>query len=119
MSAYEPHSHTETHRTETQEESGKIQMRRHPFVSESHEGSPAFEWIVLGVVACCTLLAVLRHQMAATIIISVAAIVLGLLRIILRQRSPWKVRSVGFDAFISICWGIGLLSTFFSVWLLL
>nr|WP_094693997.1 DUF3017 domain-containing protein [Bifidobacterium aquikefiri] len=94
-------------------------MHEHPFVSESHEGRPVFEWIVAAIVAICTVLAVLRYQMAATIIISVAAIILGLLRIMLRQRSPWKVRSVGFDAFISIFWGIGLLATFFSVWLLL
>lgn len=94
-------------------------MSEHPFVSESHEGSPIFEWVVAATVLVCTVLAVLKYQMAATIIISVAAIMLGLMRITLRQRSPWKVRSVGFDAFISIVWGIGLLATFFSVWLLL
>ncbi|XDS45527.1 DUF3017 domain-containing protein [Bifidobacterium aquikefiricola] len=94
-------------------------MHEHPFVSESHEGKPFFEWIVAAIVAMCMIAAVLRYQMAATIIISVAAIMLGLMRITLRQRSPWKVRSVGFDAFISIFWGIGLLVTFFSVWLML
>ena len=51
-------------------------------------------------------------------IISVAAVVTGLLRLILRERSPWKVRSVAFDAFIGIALGIGLLAVHFSVGLL-
>ncbi len=32
----------------------------------------------------------------------------GLVRLALRERSPWKVRSVAFDAFIGIGLGVGL-----------
>jgi len=51
--------------------------------------------------------------------VSVAALVCGALRLTLKDRSPWKVRSVPFDAFISIALGIGLLVTYFSIQLLL
>ena len=57
---------------------------KHPYVSEDHEGKPWFEWLV-------------------------AALITGLVRLVLRERSPWKVRSVVFDAFIGIALGIGLL----------
>ena len=57
--------------------------------------------------------------MAATVIVSVAAIVSGVLRLILRKKSPWKVRSVAFDSFIGICLGVGLLLTYLSIQLLL
>ena len=42
------------------------------------------------------------------------AIITGLVRLILQDRSPWKVRSVAFDSFIGIALGIGLLITYFS-----
>ena len=57
--------------------------------------------------------------MAATVIVSVAAIVSGVLRLVLRKKSPWKVRSVAFDSFIGICLGVGLLLTYLSIQLLL
>ena len=44
----------------------------------------------------------------------VTAIITGLIRLILQDRSPWKVRSVAFDSFIGIALGIGLLITYFS-----
>lgn len=75
-------------------------MHDHPYVSEDHEGKPWFEWAVAAVVALAV------------------AVVTGLLRLILRERSPWKVRSVAFDAFIGIALGIGLLAVHFSVGLL-
>ena len=46
---------------------------------------------------------------AATVVIAVTALITGLVRLVLRERSPWKVRSVVFDAFIGIALGIGLL----------
>lgn len=77
-------------------------MHDHPYVSEDHEGKPWFEWAVAAVVALAV----------------AVAVVTGLLRLILRERSPWKVRSVAFDAFIGIALGIGLLAVHFSVGLL-
>ncbi|NEG89262.1 DUF3017 domain-containing protein [Bifidobacterium aerophilum] len=88
-------------------------MHDHPFVSEAHEGKPWFEWLVAGVTGIAVVVAFLGYAMAATVIISVAAIVTGLLRLVLRDRSPWKVRSVAFDSFIGIALGVGLLFTYF------
>ena len=92
----------------------KRQMHNHPYVSEAHEGKPWFEWCVLGVVAVITLLVAFGYTMAATVILAVTAIITGLVRLILQDRSPWKVRSVAFDSFIGIALGIGLLITYFS-----
>ena len=90
-------------------------MHDHPFVSEAHEGKPWFEWLVAVIVACSVIVAALGYEMAATVIISVAAIMTGVLRLVLRERSPWKVRSVAFDSFIGIALGIGLLVTYFAI----
>ncbi len=80
----------------------------HPYVSEDHEGKPWFEWIIAVVVLVATVLAFLGYTKTATVVIAVAAIVTGLIRLVLRERSPWKVRSVSFDAFIGISLGVGL-----------
>lgn len=89
-------------------------MHNHPYVSEAHEGKPWFEWIVLVVVVVATVVAAFGYTMAATVIIAVTAIITGLIRLTLREKSPWKVRSVAFDSFIGIALGIGLLITYFS-----
>ncbi|NMM94208.1 DUF3017 domain-containing protein [Bifidobacterium oedipodis] len=89
-------------------------MNNHPYVSEAHEGKPWFEWIVCAIVVVVAVLAGLGYTMAATVLISVTAIATGLIRLILRERSPWKVRSVAFDSFIGISLGVGLLITYFS-----
>lgn len=94
-------------------------MRNHPYVSEAHEGKPWFEWIVLVVVVVATVVAAFGYTMAATVIIAVTAIITGLIRLTLREKSPWKVRSVAFDSFIGIALGIGLLITYFSFYGLL
>lgn len=91
----------------------------HPFVSESHEGHPIFEGVIFLVVIASALVAISGNTMAATVIVSVAAIVSGVLRLILRKKSPWKVRSVAFDSFNGICLGVGLLLTYLSIQLLL
>lgn len=93
-------------------------MHQHPFVSESHEGNPVYEWGLLGVVVVAGVVAVCGYTTAATVIIAVAAVVSGVLRLALRERSPFKVRSVPFDAFVSIALGIGLAALDFSVRLL-
>ncbi|WP_081295362.1 DUF3017 domain-containing protein [Bifidobacterium breve] len=94
-------------------------MHNHPYVSEDHEGKPWFEWIVLGAVVVATVVAAFGHTMAVTVIIAVTAIITGLIRLTLREKSPWKVRSVAFDSFIGIALGIGLLITYFSFYGLL
>ncbi len=81
---------------------------KHPYVSEDHEGKPWFEWIVAVIVVLAAIMAVLGYTKAATVVIAVTAMATGLLRLVLRERSPWKVRSVAFDAFIGICLGLGL-----------
>lgn len=81
---------------------------KHPYVSEDHEGKPWFEWIVAVIVVLAAVMAVLGYTKAATVVIAVTAIATGLVRLVLRERSPWKVRSVAFDAFIGICLGLGL-----------
>lgn len=91
----------------------------HSKVSEDHEGKPAFEWIVLAVIVLSGALAAFGYTMAATVIIAVAAIVTALTRLILRERSPWKVRSVAFDVFIGIALGLGLLVTYLSIRLMM
>ena len=94
-------------------------MHNHPYVSEDHEGKHWFEWIVLGVVVVATVVAAFGYTMAATVIVAVTAIITGLIRLTLREKSPWKVRSVAFDSFIGIALGIGLLITYFSFYGLL
>lgn len=89
-------------------------MHDHPFVSEAHEGKPWFEWIVAVIVIVAAVVALCGYTMAATVIIAVTAIVTGLIRLILRTRSPWKVRSVAFDAIIGIGLGCGLLLLYFA-----
>ena len=89
-------------------------MHDHPFVSEAHEGKPWFEWCVAIIVVISGIVAAFRYTTAATVSISVTAVVSGLVRLILREKSPWKVRSVAFDSIIGICLGVGLLVTYFS-----
>lgn len=97
----------------------KSSGRGHPFVSEAQEGRPICEAIIFLVVLVAALVAFCGYTWAATGLVSVAALVCGALRLILNERSPWKVRSVPFDAFISIALGIGLLVTYTSIQLML
>jgi ABC-type amino acid transport system permease subunit len=92
---------------------------KHPYVSEAHEGKPVFEWIVLFAVLGGAVLAGLGHTMAATVIFAATATVTGLIRLFLKDRSPWKIRSVGFDTFIGVGLGIGLLVVYFSIQILI
>ena len=86
-----------------------------PKVSDEAEGQPWFQWVVLGAVAVVTVLAFLGHILTATILLSATSIVIGVMRLVLRQRSPWKVRSVAFDSTFSILFGIGLLGIYLSI----
>ncbi|RBP99280.1 DUF3017 domain-containing protein [Bifidobacterium xylocopae] len=89
-----------------------------PRVSEAGEGKPQAEWAVGLLVICSALLAATGHTLAGTCLMALTSLVLGLLRLFLRERSPWKVRSVGFDVFICIGLGLGLMITYLSVLLL-
>ena len=87
----------------------------HPFVSESHEGKPAFEWGVALCVVVSTVLAACGKAMAATALLSVTAIGTSVLRTVLRERSPWKIRSVTFDSICGISLGVILFGLFLIV----
>jgi hypothetical protein len=91
---------------------------KHPRVSEDHEGNPVFEWSVVVACALAAALALFGYMMAATAVLAVAAIITGTLRLVLRERSPWKVRSVAFDSIIGIGLGLGLIITYASIRLL-
>ena len=56
----------------------------------------------------------LLYPRAARVISAGRAIATALLRIIMREKSPWKVRSVLFDAIIGIGLGLGLLLLYFA-----
>ena len=94
-------------------------MHEHtPYVSEHSEGQPWFEWTVAGLVVASALMAFFGYMMAATVVLSVTAMGTGVTRLILRDRSPWKIRSVAIDAFLGIMLGIGLFTTYLSILLL-
>lgn len=101
------------------EQQNKDNKTEHPYVSEKSEGKPYAEWIVAAIVAISAILAFLGYATAAAAIVAVTAVTLGVIRLLMRQRSPWKVRSVRFDSFISIALGIGLFITYASISLLL
>lgn len=89
-----------------------------PAVSENTEGRPWFEWSVAGLVILSAVLAFFGLVAAATIILASTSIVCASLRVSLRGRSPWKVRSVAFDTFIGYAFGIGLIVTYVSILLI-
>ncbi|KFI62966.1 hypothetical protein [Bifidobacterium cuniculi] len=91
---------------------------RHPFVSERREGRPWFEWTVAAVTAASALIAFLGCTMAATVMLAVAAIGSGAIRIVLKDASPWKVRSCAFDAACGIGIGVLLLMLYVGILLL-
>lgn len=93
-------------------------MSNHPYVSEAHEGKPWFEWVVALCVAATAVLGLLGYLLAATAVLAATAIVTAVVRLALRERSPWKIRSVTFDAFIGLSLGIGLIITYLAVLML-
>ena len=87
----------------------------HPFVSEAHEDRPWFEWIVAALVAVAAVLGLTDHLFAATLTLAVTSIATALVRLALRERSPWKIRSVAFDVFIGLSLSVGLIVTYVAV----
>lgn len=88
---------------------------KHPFVSEAHEGAPAFEWVVALCVIACALTALAGHVIWAIGILAATSIGAALIRLVLREKSPWKIRGIGFDCFFGFSLGIGLLITVWSI----
>lgn len=88
---------------------------QHPHVSEHDEGRPWFEWCVAGLVVVATALAATGEPMVATAIVSVTSIGSGAVRLIYRERSPWKVRSVAFDAACGIGFGVVLALLYLAI----
>ncbi|MBT1177950.1 DUF3017 domain-containing protein [Bifidobacterium callimiconis] len=95
-----------------------VRAESHPYVSEAHEGKPPFEWGVAACVLVSAVLAAFGHLLAATLLISAASIVCATVRLVLRERSPWKIRSVGFDSFFGFALGIGLMASWAAIVLL-
>ena len=87
----------------------------HPFVSEAHEGRPWFEWAVALCVVASAVLGLAGHLMAATFLMAGVSVVTAVVRLVWRDRSPWKIRSVAFDAFIGLSLGAGLVATYLTV----
>ena len=95
-----------------------MSKRDAPQVSENSEGRPWFEWSVAGLVVLSAVMAFFGMVTAATILLASTSIVCASLRVSLRERSPWKVRSVAFDTFIGYAFGIGLVITYVSILLI-
>ncbi len=87
----------------------------HPYVSEQDEGKTWYEWALCAIIVACAIIMAFGHVGISTAIISGVPIFSGVLRIVLRGKSPWKVRGVFFDSFISICLGLGLIVLYMSI----
>lgn len=71
------------------------------------------------IVGITGILALLGYTLAATTLIAAAAVVFSCIRIIKRDASPWKIRTVFFDTGIGIAFAIGLMITYASImWLM-
>lgn len=90
----------------------------HPYVSEKNEGTPWFEWIVAALVLVSAALGVMKFITAATVILAVTSLVCATVRLVMRERSPWKVRSIVFDCVIGYAFGLGLIGTYVSILLI-
>ncbi|WP_018143670.1 hypothetical protein [Alloscardovia criceti] len=51
----------------------------------------------------------------ATYIIAAFSLVMGICRVWLKDKAPWKVRGIVFDSFISFSLAIGLVITYISI----
>lgn len=93
-------------------------LHEHPYVSESNEGKPWFEWCVAIIVVISAIFAVFKLITPAAFILAGVSLVCATVRLVLRGKSPWKVRSVFFDVFIGYAFGGGLIATYVSVLLI-
>lgn len=98
-----------------EEEVSSLTGHRHPYVSEAHEGKPWFEWCVAAGVLIVAILALFGRVVAATSVLAGISFVCATIRLILRHRSPWKIRSIAFDCIIGYGLAIGLPVTLLAV----
>ncbi|MBQ5557505.1 MAG: DUF3017 domain-containing protein [Aeriscardovia sp.] len=89
--------------------------RQAPLASEANEGRPWFEWIIAGLVAIAAVIACCGEILAATIILAVSAVGSATVRLVLRERSPWKVRSPLFDCVAGYVLGFGIVLAYLAV----
>lgn len=108
------HDHVQDEKTE-QEEVSSVTGHKFPYVSEAHEGKPWFEWCVAACVLVTAVLALFGQALAATIVLSVTAFITATVRLVLRHKSPWKVRSIAFDCIIGYALSIGLPLTLLAI----
>lgn len=87
----------------------------HVAVSEAKEGKPWFEWLVLACIGAAFLFAIVHRIGFAVATVAVTSWMTALVRLVCRDRSPWKVRSVTFDCFIGVILGIGLMTLYYSL----
>ncbi|BDR54680.1 hypothetical protein KIMH_07910 [Bombiscardovia apis] len=112
--AHGPHTSHQTH--EPNEPDDQSQVRGHTSaVSERNEGRPIAEWIVAIVVALAAVLAAMGFTGVGIGLFALVSFCLAGLRLVLKERSPWKVRSVGFDFVVCLGLGIGLVVTYLSI----
>lgn len=90
----------------------------HPYVSEKSEGKPWFEWCVAALVVLSAAFALFKLTTVATMILAATSLVAATVRLVKREKSPWKVRSIFFDCFIGYAFGLGLIGTYISILLI-
>lgn len=107
------------------------QSQRHDNSDNSHHEQQAIHvtdlsrkellcaWFIVCCVLASTVLAFMRHTDTAVIIFGSTAIALGFMRLMFREHSLWKVRSIAFDVCIAVAFGIGLIVTYYSIIVLL
>ncbi|OFR00077.1 hypothetical protein [Alloscardovia sp. HMSC034E08] len=71
--------------------------------------------ITLSVIVLAVIFAWFDHVDWATYLFAAFAFLMGLWRVLARDKAPWKIRSVAFDAFISFGLSIGLVGTYISI----
>ncbi|MCI1936330.1 MAG: DUF3017 domain-containing protein [Bifidobacteriaceae bacterium] len=90
----------------------------HPYVSEKSEGKPWFEWCIAALVVISAALALFKLTTVATMLLAATSLVAASVRLAMRDKSPWKVRSIFFDCFIGYAFGLGLIGTYISILLI-
>lgn len=100
---------------ETQKSSVQPEPHRHPYVSEKSEGKPWFEWCVAALVMVAAGLAAVKITTAAVILLAATSLAVASIRLIMRDKSPWKVRGIFFDCFIGFAFGGGLIATYVNI----
>ncbi|MFD0704977.1 DUF3017 domain-containing protein [Alloscardovia venturai] len=51
----------------------------------------------------------------ATGIIALFSFIIGTCRVVMKEKAPWKIRSISFDVFISYALTLGLIITYISI----